>query len=129
MLQKRFPCRVNQGFSYIMNTLLYLSEGQHNYGHTNSSVSIVILKIDLGTSLGSKSTTVTIFKPDNKQNHCRLGKNVNMRNSTGSPLSYGVVGFACSSFISVTISEAVNKDYIQLNSKHLVHLSLRLEYG
>ena len=41
-LQKRFPHRVNQEFSYIRHILLYLSKGSHNYGHTNSSVSMVI---------------------------------------------------------------------------------------
>ena len=46
--------------------------------HTNESVSTVIY---IGTSLGSKSTTVAVCKPDNKQNRCKMGKNLNMRSS------------------------------------------------
>ena len=39
-------------------------------------------KLNLELAFGSKSTTVAISRPDNKQNHCRLGKNVKMRSST-----------------------------------------------
>ena len=54
-LQKRFPQPVNQVFSYTMCTLLYLSR--------------------LMTQLPAQ----THLHKDNKQNHCRLGKNVNMK--------------------------------------------------
>ena len=43
-----------------------------------TKVSIVILQI----VLGSKSTTVAVCRPDNKQNRCGLGKNVDVRSSS-----------------------------------------------
>ena len=51
---KRFPYRENQGFSYIMRTLLYLSGN----------------KLEL--ALEVKALTVAVYRPDNKQNPCKL---------------------------------------------------------
>ena len=36
----------------------------------------------LETSLGSKNTTTAVCRPDNKQNRCKLRKNVNVRSFT-----------------------------------------------
>ena len=69
-LQKCFLHRVKQGLSYIMCTLLYLS------GWTTQLSAQTLGKYRHLVSLGSKST---YRRPDNKQNHCKLGKNVNMR--------------------------------------------------
>ena len=70
-IQKPFLHRVNQASSAPCSFVW----------RTNSSVSIII-QIDFGTSLGSKSTAVAACRTDNKQNRCRLEKIANVRSST-----------------------------------------------
>ena len=90
-IQKPFLHRVNQASSAPCSFVW----------RTNSSVSIII-QIDFGTSLGSKSTAVAACRTDNKQNRCRLEKIANVRSSTLEDVSISmwVVGFACLSFTS-----------------------------
>ena len=72
-------------FPYLMCTLLYFSEGYHNYGHT----------------IPSKSTAVAIGRPDKKQNHCRTGEREceELCLRIGSPLASGVMCFVSSSLL------------------------------
>ena len=70
-----------------MCTMLFLSEGWHNYSHT----------------LLWKSTTVTISgRPENKQNHCGTGEECKceeLRLRRGSSLACRAMCFASSSII------------------------------
>ena len=78
-LQKRFPRRVNQRFSYIMRTLLYLS-GWNNYLHKHID-KYCHLVCHIGTVLGSKSTTVASPFADQTTSRiaAELGKTVKVR--------------------------------------------------
>ena len=58
----------------------------------------LIAKYPYLTSLVSKRKTIPICRPDNKQNRCKLVKNVNMRSFALEEvrhLACGVMGIAC----------------------------------
>ena len=76
--------------------LALFSEHWHNYGHRIPSVNIIIQWIVLVTCLGSKSTTVTIGRPDNKQSRCRTGEECECEElclRRGSPLVCRIICF------------------------------------
>ena len=72
----------------------------NSYGHTKDTVSINQLESIRTQTCDDnsyiKSTTITISRPDNKQNHCRTAEEVNVHLRKGSPLAHGVMCFVSS---------------------------------
>ena len=60
-------------------------------------------------------------RPDDKQNCCGTGKNVNVRSSAGEEvrhLSCGVMCLACSCYLMHSCNDKVRNDYLIIKTKH-----------